>query len=101
MQFTETITVVLVAVGVVFLFMLLLAVVRAGACLQRVERLLAERDLADPEEGGAPLMSKSAKAGAFREFLSEDPERWNLPKREQFDAYRVWRREKGLNWPKP
>jgi hypothetical protein len=34
----------------------------------------------------------------FEEFLNEDPERYNLTKKEKFKAYRAWRAEKGLNW---
>ena len=34
----------------------------------------------------------------FDEFLSEDPSRNSLPKKDQFKAYRKWRAEKGLNW---
>ena len=99
MESMVTISVVLLAVGVLVLFLLLLAVVRAGGCLQRVEQLLAERDAAPP--AAAAAAGKAANDGAFLEFLSEDPARRLLPKREQFDAYRLWRKEKGLNWGKP
>ena len=34
----------------------------------------------------------------FGEFLNEVPERRALSKKEQFKAYRKWRKEKGLNW---
>lgn len=98
METTETFTVVLLAVGVLFLFMLLVAVVRAGSCLQRVERLLAERELAPGADESAQAAMKTANDSAFMEFLAEDPARRQLPKREQFDAYRLWRKEKGLNW---
>jgi hypothetical protein len=102
METIDTILIVLVAVGVIFLFMLLVAVVRAGGCLQRVERLLTERETPlAAEPGVAAVDSRSASDSAFREFLSEDPERRKLPKREQFGAYRAWRKEKGLNWPQP
>lgn len=36
----------------------------------------------------------------FEEFLTEDPERHKLSKKEQFKAYRAWRSERGLNWSK-
>ncbi len=101
MEATETIVVVLLAVGVVFLFLLLLAVVRAGGCLQRLERLLGERDADFPAAGTAELAPRPVNDSAFREFLSEDPARRQLPKREQFEAYRQWRKEKGLNWSAP
>ena len=34
----------------------------------------------------------------FAAFLEEDPSRKELPKKEQFAAFRKWREEKGLNW---
>ncbi|MEO0017055.1 MAG: hypothetical protein RLZZ522_338 [Verrucomicrobiota bacterium] len=101
MESMLTISVVLLAAGVLLLFLLLLAVVRAGGCLQRVERLLAERDSAAPSMAPAEGAEKPTTDSAFREFLSEDPARRKLPKREQFDAFRLWRKDKGLNWSKP
>lgn len=101
METTETIVVALLAAGVFFLFLLLLAVVRAGGCLQRLERLLGERDTGSPAAGTVELAPRPANDGAFREFLSEDPARRKLAKREQFEAYRQWRKEKGLNWSAP
>ena len=98
---TETITVVLLAISVLFLFMLLLAVVRAGGCLQRLEQMLAERDSASATDGMAPPVTMPANDGAFMEFLAEESSRRKLPKREQFEAYRLWRKEKGLNWSPP
>lgn len=35
---------------------------------------------------------------AFEEFLRESPDRSGMSKKEQFEAYRKWRSEKGLNW---
>ena len=101
MDSTETMVLLMVALGVIFLFMLLLAVVRAGGCLQRIERRLAEREVPPVAEEHLPEAAKLPNDSAFREFLSEDPERRKLPKREQFDAYRLWRKEKGLNWSAP
>lgn len=34
----------------------------------------------------------------FEEFLTEDPARRTMSKKEQFAAYRDWRSAKGLNW---
>ncbi|MFK7851921.1 MAG: hypothetical protein AB8D78_13175 [Akkermansiaceae bacterium] len=34
----------------------------------------------------------------FEKFLKEDPERLALSKREKFKGYRLWRKERGLNW---
>ena len=101
MEATEMIVVGLLGVVVLFLFLLLLAVVRAGTCLQRLEQMVAERDVASPAGGGAALAPRPANDSVFLEFLSEDPARRKLPKREQFEAYRQWRKEKGLNWSPP
>jgi hypothetical protein len=35
---------------------------------------------------------------AFEEFLREFPDRSVMSKKEQFEAYRKWRSDKGLNW---
>jgi hypothetical protein len=48
-----------------------------------------------------PLPSEPPADGAFAEFLAEDPQRRNLPKREQAESYRRWRRNRGLNWSAP
>lgn len=37
----------------------------------------------------------------FARFLEEDPSRRDLPKKEQFEAFRRWRNERGLNWRAP
>lgn len=34
----------------------------------------------------------------FEEFLNELPDRRSMNKKDQFEAYRKWRAEKGLNW---
>ena len=54
----------------------------------------------------APSMSGESMASRklehredFMTFLIEDPERRKLSKREQFAAYREWRKAKGLSWP--
>jgi hypothetical protein len=100
MEITETIMVSLLAVGVLFLFMLLLAVVRAGGCLQRIQRALEARETTHPVTAAEPTPKPATDVG-FKKFLAEDPARRKLPKREQFEAYRKWRRAKGLNWSQP
>lgn len=37
-------------------------------------------------------------SGPFLDFLNEDPARREMPKKEQFAAYRRWRSARGLNW---
>lgn len=110
METTESITIILLGAGLLVLCVLLLAVWRVGGSLLRLERLLlAEReDAVRQAEGQAavdavPLQRTPtpARDGAFLEFLSEDPERKKLPKREQFEVYRQWRKQRGLNWSNP
>ncbi|WP_411826386.1 hypothetical protein [Luteolibacter sp. AS25] len=50
------------------------------------------------EKEELPNISEPEPGSPFDEFLTEDPERKNLTKKEQFKAYRKWRSEKGLNW---
>ncbi len=62
-----------------------------------------QRDLMDAKAHVSERQPGFAKVGttgrrAFETFLSEDPSRQKLAKREQFAAYRQWRKEKGLNW---
>lgn len=105
MEISESIVITILGIGLLLLFMLLVAVWRLGGSLLRVERLVAERlETPRPVEVGAepgPSPRGHARDGAFLEFLSEDPDRRRLPKREQAEAYRQWRRERGLNWANP
>lgn len=66
--------------------------------LMRIERMHSEESARREDADAGPLPSETASGGAFETFLSEDPERRNIPKREQFAAYRRWRQENGLNW---
>jgi len=52
--------------------------------------------LAEPD--AEPQNAEVEPGTPFNEFLNEDSERRNLSKKEQFKAYRKWRKEKGLNW---
>jgi hypothetical protein len=65
--------------------------------LCRMERMLGE-EYGPRQEDPGPLAAETSAGGAFETFLSEDPSRRNLPKGEQFAAYRRWRQENGLNW---
>jgi hypothetical protein len=42
--------------------------------------------------------SSAEQGRQFAEFLNEDPARMELTKKEQFEAFRRWRSQKGLNW---
>jgi hypothetical protein len=85
-----------IAVGmmVVLVFLVLGMLAR----LRRIERMLMSRDSRPEDAPPNHFNADSHAGGAFEMFLNEDPERRNLPKGEQFAAYRQWRQEKGLNW---
>jgi hypothetical protein len=51
-----------------------------------------DKELAELKE------ENSEQKHLFAEFLAEDPERRELPKKEQFAEFRRWRERKGLNW---
>lgn len=101
METTELAVIMLLGAAVLFLFLLLVAVVRMGGCLQRIERAIGESAAASGDSAAASVAVRAAHDSAFAEFLREDPARKKLPKREQFEAYRAWRRDKGLNWSAP
>lgn len=67
--------------------------------LARIEQLLgrrAESSMEANEEQGI----QSSSGSAFESFLEGDAIRRNLPKNEQFAAYRQWRKENGMTWSK-
>lgn len=80
---------------------LLVAVLRLSARVSRLFRLIASpvppasQELADRKE------ATGEQKKWFAEFLAEDPARRDLPKKEQFAAFRRWREDKGLNWKNP
>ncbi|WP_193214439.1 hypothetical protein [Luteolibacter marinus] len=80
---------------------LLIALLRLSAKVSRLFRLIASpvppasQELADRKEAG------QEQSRRFEEFLAEDPGRRDLPKKEQFAAFRRWRDERGLNWKNP
>jgi hypothetical protein len=74
------------------------ATLRRVGQLQRSSRV--RKVAAEPVEEAPPAVETSP-GGAFEAFLEEDPARRNLPKNEQFKAYRKWRQEKGYNWSAP
>ncbi|MCU0780253.1 MAG: hypothetical protein MUF04_04020 [Akkermansiaceae bacterium] len=106
METTEAITITVLCLGTVAIFLLLIAVWRVGDTLLRVERLL--KDNAEPrtaEPQSAPPLATApqrtplpAKEGAFAEFLATNPETRKMSKNEQAEAFRKWRKERGLNW---
>ncbi len=72
---------------------------RISGHLARIEHLLGRQ--LDVEE--AQVMIKAQRStrssvGDFERFLAEDTARRTMPKKEQFAAYRAWRKERGLSW---
>ena len=85
------------AVGL--LVLLVAMIVGISRRLLRIERRLADGVIRGEETGAAaPSLAESSTGGAFETFLNEDPARRQLPKSEQFAAYRRWRQQNGLNW---
>jgi hypothetical protein len=102
MSETESLaSLILLAVCAGCLLLLVVAVIRNGRCLRRIERSLKAREGATKSAAGAAGGRAAPARGEFETFLGEDPARLLLPKGEQAQAYRRWRQDKGLNWTKP
>ena len=80
------------------LVVVLLLLVRISMRLARLEKLSNRSSSRSETSAPAPSLAETSPGGAFEVFLSEDPDRRNLTKGEQFSAYRQWRQEKGMNW---
>ena len=106
METTEAITITVLCLGTVAIFLLLIAVWRVGDTLLRVERLLkdsteprtTEPQLVPPPAAAPQRTPLPAKEGAFAEFLAATPEARKMSKNEQAEAFRKWRKARGLNW---
>jgi hypothetical protein len=84
-----------------FLLLVWIGQLRAGGRLRRIEAQLAQksgRSSRSEKEESQKAADDKEQYLIFQEFLDEDPTRKDLPKREQFVAFRKWRSEKGLNW---
>jgi hypothetical protein len=90
--------VILLSSCVGLLALMLLLIFRISSRLARIEKQLAPGQSRQVAGDLAPTAAETSVGGAFEMFLSEDPLRRNLPKGEQFSAYRNWRQEKGMNW---
>ena len=83
------------------LLLLLLVALRMATRLARIERLLEEGgagSAGEPVVRDEPAHSSEAQRREFEEFLAEDGSRRAMPKKEQFAAYRSWRKARGLTW---
>ena len=92
---------VLLGALVVLQLLVIALLLRVSGRVSRLSRMLAPavapagRGLAERKESNADQKKW------FAQFLAEDPERAQLPKKEQFAAFRRWREEKGMNWKSP
>jgi len=90
---------VIVLYSAVGLLVLLVAMVLGiSRRLSRIEKRLAGGTSRAETATAAPSLAETSGGGAFETFLNEDPARRQLPKGEQFAAYRRWRQKNGLNW---
>lgn len=88
----------LIGAVLVFQFILLLLVLGLSGKIKRLSRSLSRQE---PQIASELAEKKEATADQkkwFEVFLEEDPARRELPKKEQFAAFRRWREEHGLNW---
>lgn len=89
----------LIGAVLIFQFILFLLIVGLSGKIKRLSRMLARQE--EPQVGPELAEKKEASADQkkwFEIFLEEDPARRELPKKEQFAAFRAWRGEQGLNW---
>jgi hypothetical protein len=90
--------VILLAFCAGFLLLLLILAFRISSRLSRLESLARQQPGRQDSIESGPTAAEKSPGGAFEIFLNEDPERRDLPKAEQFSAFRRWRQEKGMNW---
>jgi hypothetical protein len=79
----------------------LFALLRLSGRVSRLMRLIAPPVPAASQELADRREATGDQKKWFATFLAEDPARGQLPKKEQFAAFRRWREEKGLNWKAP
>ncbi|MDP4623707.1 MAG: hypothetical protein NWT08_01075 [Akkermansiaceae bacterium] len=105
-QFPLAITILAyVATGALVLILLLLVNIHArlGIVAGKLSAKSSRSSIsvkAPAEEPEPQEISEPEPGTPFHEFLTEDPTRRSLTKKEQSKAYRKWRADKGLNWSK-
>lgn len=90
--------VILLAACAGLLVLVLLLVLRISSRLSRMETHVSQSSSRAEPAAPTPSQAETSPGGAFEAFLAEDPSRRDLPKGEQFSAYRQWRHDKGMNW---
>lgn len=89
--------IVLACVAIAILLLILIVLFRINGRIAAISSYLSRQNRSAKPEETDPM--ELGLRSHFAEFLTEDPERRALTKKEQFKAYRAWRSEKGLNWP--
>ncbi len=92
---------ILLATILFFVLIIWTGQLRLGSRLKKIEQQMFKTGGAGGRTAQAEEERKADEKEQylfFQEFLDEDPQRQDLPKKEQFAAFRKWRREKGLNW---
>lgn len=84
------------------LLVLALILTRISANLVRISRQFHDfskkTDTSSVSKSGE---MREQEISAYEIFLNEDSKRRKLPKKDRFELYRLWRKEKGLNWTPP
>jgi hypothetical protein len=89
---------VLLPLALVLLLLILLTALRMVSGMRRIERLLEGSHAVQEEAAADRREAKQEKQSEFEDFLNEDGKRRMLSKREQAEAFRVWRRQQGKTW---
>jgi len=92
-----------IAVLALLNLLLLVSLRRLSGKVDLLSRRLtvAPAEAAPVPERGERMESAAEQTKWFEAFLAEDAARRELPKKEQFAAFRRWRAEKGMNWRMP
>ena len=90
--------IILLSVCAGLLVLVLSLVLRISWHLSRIEKLAIQSPSRAEPTDHALSKAETSPGGAFEAFLAEDSSRRDLPKGEQFSAYRQWRHDKGMNW---
>jgi hypothetical protein len=90
----------MILMGVMFLYLvkIVASLRRLEGRMQRADSRGADAERSQNEEKSEWDDSMETADSAFDRFMLEDASRRHLPKREQFEAYRRWRQENGMNW---
>lgn len=81
--------------------LVLFVLFRLSGRISRLARSMAGSPRPESRGTAVAKEAKSEGSKAFERFLGEDPARRELPKKEQFAAFRRWREEQGMNWKNP